>query len=182
MKKSSRIGLIAKTGDQDLTGWTTDQAVSKLRGPKGTFVNISIKRPGIAELLPMDVMRDQVQIPSIPAHFITRNDVGIIRLEDFAEHTDDELGEALANLRKQGMKRLVLDLRSVQPATVGVAPRHLRRDARVARVLPVEVPTGVEAELHAGQHPPAIPKRGVEDDARFDARIARVVGARDPFS
>ena len=52
-------------------------------------------RPGIADLLPMDVMRDQVTIPSIPAHFITRGDVGLIRLEDFAEHTDDELGEAL---------------------------------------------------------------------------------------
>ncbi|MGE3473183.1 MAG: S41 family peptidase, partial [Vicinamibacterales bacterium] len=98
-------------GDQDLTGWTTDQAVTKLRGPKGTFVNISVKRPGVESLLDMDVMRDQVTIPSIPAHFITRGDIGIIRLEDFAEHTDDELGEALDDLRRDGMKRLVLDLR-----------------------------------------------------------------------
>ena len=59
----------------------------------------------------MDVMRDQVTIPSIPAHFITKGDVGLIRLEDFAEHTDDELGEALEDLRRQGMRRLVLDLR-----------------------------------------------------------------------
>ena len=111
-QKGLRRGdVIAKTADQDLTGWTTDQAVSKLRGPKGTFVNISIRRPGIADLLPMDVMRDQVTIPSIPAHFITRGDVGLIRLEDFAEHTDDELGEALDDLKRQGMKKLVLDLR-----------------------------------------------------------------------
>lgn len=111
-QKGLRRGdVIAKTGDQDLTGWTTDQAVSKLRGPKGTFVNISIRRPGITDLLPMDVMRDQVTIPSIPAHFITKGDVGLIRLEDFAEHTDDELGEALDDLRRQGMKKLVLDLR-----------------------------------------------------------------------
>ncbi len=111
-QKGLRRGdVIAKTADQDLTGWTTDQAVTKLRGPKGTFVNISIRRPGIPELLPMDVMRDQVTIPSIPAHFITRGDVGLIRLEDFAEHTDDELGEALEDLKRQGMKKLVLDLR-----------------------------------------------------------------------
>jgi len=111
-QKGLRRGdVIAKTADQDLTGWTTDQAVTKLRGPKGTFVNISIKRPGIADLLPMDVMRDQVTIPSIPAHFITKGDVGLIRLEDFAEHTDDELGEALDDLKRQGMKKLVLDLR-----------------------------------------------------------------------
>ncbi len=111
-QKGLRRGdVIAKTGDQDLTGWTTDQAVTKLRGPKGTFVNISLRRPGIAELLPMDVMRDQVSIPSIPARFITKGDVGLIRLEDFAEHTDDELGAALDNLRGLGMKRLVLDLR-----------------------------------------------------------------------
>ncbi len=111
-QKGLRRGdVIAKTADQDLTGWTTDQAVTKLRGPKGTFVNISIRRPGIPELLPMDVMRDQVTIPSIPAHFITGGDVGLIRLEDFAEHTDDELGEALDDLKRQGMKKLVLDLR-----------------------------------------------------------------------
>ncbi len=111
-QKGLRRGdVIAKTGDQDLTGWTTDQAVTKLRGPKGTFVNISVRRPGIPDLLPMDVMRDQVTIPSIPAHFLTKGDVGLIRLEDFAEHTDDELGDALDNLRGQGMRRLVLDLR-----------------------------------------------------------------------
>jgi len=111
-QKGLRRGdVIAKTADQDLTGWTTDQAVTKLRGPKGTFVNISLRRPGITDLLSMDVMRDQVTIPSIPAHFLTTNDTGLIRLEDFAEHTDDELGEALDDLRKQGMQRLVLDLR-----------------------------------------------------------------------
>ena len=111
-QKGLRRGdVIAKTGDLDLTGWTTDQAVTKLRGPKGTFVNISIRRPGIADLLPMDVMRDQVTIPSIPAHFMTRGDIGLIRLEDFAEHTDDELGDALEDLKRQGMRKLVLDLR-----------------------------------------------------------------------
>jgi carboxyl-terminal processing protease len=111
-QKGLRRGdVIARTGDQDLTGWTTDQAVTKLRGPKGTFVNISVKRPGVPDLLSLDVMRDQVTIPSIPAHFITRGDIGLIRLEDFAEHTDDELGEALAALKQQGMRKLVLDLR-----------------------------------------------------------------------
>ena len=111
-QKGLRRGdVIAKTGDQDLIGWTTDQAVTKLRGPKGTFVNISVRRPGIADLLPLDVMRDQVTIPSIPAHFITKGEVGLIRLEDFAEHTDDELGDALEDLRGRGMRKLVLDLR-----------------------------------------------------------------------
>ena len=111
-QKGLRRGdVIAKAAEQDLLGWTTEQAVTKLRGPKGTFVNISIRRNGIDELLVMDVMRDQVTIPSIPAHFITRGDVGFIRLEDFAEHTDDELGEALEDLRAQGARRLVLDLR-----------------------------------------------------------------------
>ena len=72
-QKGLRRGdVIAKAADQDLTGWTTEQAVTKLRGPKGTFVNISLKRGGVDDLLVMDVMRDQVTIPSIPAHFITK--------------------------------------------------------------------------------------------------------------
>jgi len=92
-------------------GWTTEATVNKLKGPKGTFVNIGVRRKGFERLLEMRVMRDQVSIPSISASFMIDSTTGYVGVTDFAEHTDEDLGTALESLTKQGMKRLVFDLR-----------------------------------------------------------------------
>jgi carboxyl-terminal processing protease len=107
-----RGDVIAEIEGQTTKGWTTEDAVGKLRGPKGTFVNIGIRRKGIEPLIPMAVMRDQVSIPSLTAVFMIDRETGYVGIKDFAEHTDEDLGEALESLTKRGMKRLVLDLRS----------------------------------------------------------------------
>jgi carboxyl-terminal processing protease len=85
--------------------------VKKLRGPRGTFVKIGIRRKGQEELIPLSVMRDEITMPAVSASFMIDKDTGYVRVEDFAEHTDDELGESLETLTSKGMKRLVLDLR-----------------------------------------------------------------------
>ncbi len=107
-----RGDVIAEIEGQSTKGWTTQDAVEKLRGPKGTFVNIGIRRKGLDDLVPMAVMRDQVSIPSLSAVFMIDDQTGYVGITDFAEHTDEDLGNALASLTKRGMKRLVLDLRS----------------------------------------------------------------------
>ncbi len=107
-----RGDVIAEIEGQTTKGWTTEDAVGKLRGPKGTFVNIGIRRKGIEPLIPIAVMRDQVSIPSLSAVFMIDDQTGYVGITDFAEHTDEDLGEALESLTKRGMKRLVLDLRS----------------------------------------------------------------------
>ncbi|MGH9350321.1 MAG: S41 family peptidase [Vicinamibacterales bacterium] len=112
-QKGLRRGdIIAKIAGEDTKGWTSDQAVRKLRGPKGTFVEISLKRSGYDDLITLPVMRDEIHIPTIPAYFMVDGQTGYIRLQDFAENTNDELGRALKNLSAKGMRRLVLDLRN----------------------------------------------------------------------
>jgi carboxyl-terminal processing protease len=112
VQKGVRRGdIIAKIGEEDTKGWTSDQAVRKLRGPKGTFVQISLKRSGYESLIPLEVMRDEIHIPTIPASFMLDAETGYVRLQDFAENTNDELGRALKDLTGKGMRRLVLDLR-----------------------------------------------------------------------
>ena len=59
----------------------------------------------------MRVMRDQVSIPSLSASFMIDSTTGYVGITDFAEHTDEDLGDALEAMTKKGMKRLVLDLR-----------------------------------------------------------------------
>src|ERR671925_254773 len=65
-----RGDVIAQIEGESAKGWTTDEAVRKLRGQKGTFVNIGIRRKGLEELIPMRVMRDEISIPSIKAYFM----------------------------------------------------------------------------------------------------------------
>ncbi len=131
-KKGIRRGdIIAKIEGQDTKGWTTDQAVRKLRGPKGTAVNISIKRPVYEGLIDMSVERDEITIPTVRTAFMLDKETGYIRQQDFSETTDDEVGRALKSLTGQGMKRLVYDLRDNPGGpldqAIRVANRFLQR-------------------------------------------------------
>jgi carboxyl-terminal processing protease len=111
-KKGIRRGdVIAKISGEDAKGWTSDQAVKKLRGPKGTMVHVSLKRSGYEQLIDVDVPRDEINIPSIPAQFMVDAQTGYVRLQDFAENTDRDLSASLRDLSGRGMKRLILDLR-----------------------------------------------------------------------
>jgi carboxyl-terminal processing protease len=116
-KKGLRRGdVLAKVRDEkgndlDMKGWTTDQAVKKLKGPKGTVVNISIRRRGYEGLIDMDVVRDEVNITTVRAAFMIDKDTGYVKLDQFTETSDRELGDALQKLTRAGMKRLVFDLR-----------------------------------------------------------------------
>jgi carboxyl-terminal processing protease len=106
-----RGDVIATVEGVSAKGWTTEATVNKLKGPKGTFVNIGVRRKGFERLLEMRVMRDQVSIPSLSASFMIDRETGYVGVTDFAEHTDEDLGNALEALTKKGMKRLVFDLR-----------------------------------------------------------------------
>lgn len=106
-----RGDVIAKIKGQDTKGWTTDQAVKELKGPKGTSVQFDVRRPGASDLINFTVERDQVTIPTVRASFMLPNNVGYVRLQDFSETSNDELSAALAKLRSQGMQKLMLDLR-----------------------------------------------------------------------
>ena len=111
-QKGIRRGdVVSKINGDDAKGWTSDQAVSKLRGPRGTPVKVSIRRAGYDQLIEVEVVRDEIIIPSVPASFMISGDTGYIQLRDFSETTDRELGAALKDLTGKGMKRLLLDIR-----------------------------------------------------------------------
>jgi carboxyl-terminal processing protease len=112
-QKGVRRGdVIAQIETQDTKGWTSEQAVAKLRGPKGTFVSIGLKRGGYEKLIPLQVMRDEIHMLTVPSALMLDGTTGYIKLREFGENTDSELGRALKDLSAKGMKRLVLDLRS----------------------------------------------------------------------
>lgn len=106
-----RGDVIAQINGEDTKGWTSDQAVRALRGPKGTTVRIGLRRQGYDQLIALEVERDEINIPTILGAFMVDGQTGYIRLRDFSETTDRDLGRALDDLRAQGMKQLLLDLR-----------------------------------------------------------------------
>ncbi len=111
-QKGLRRGdVIAKIEGESTKGWTTEQAVKKLKGPKGTTVAIDLRRGGFEALIPLSVMRDEIHIVTVRAAFMVDGSTGYIQLSEFAENSNQELGKALADLSTKGMKRLVFDLR-----------------------------------------------------------------------
>src|SRR5262249_29683584 len=111
-RKGIRKGdVIANINGESAKGIGTELAQKKLRGPRGTTVHIDIRRRGYEQLIPMDVTRDEVLIPTVPASFMVDNATGYIRLQDFGENTDRDLKRALRDLTGKGMRRLLLDIR-----------------------------------------------------------------------
>ncbi len=107
-----RGDVIAKIDGEEAKGWTTEQAMKKLRGQKGTTVRVEIRRRGYAELIPIEVTRDEVHILTVPAHFMLDATTGYIQMRDFGENTDREVKAALKELTAKGMTRLLFDIRN----------------------------------------------------------------------
>jgi carboxyl-terminal processing protease len=103
--------LIVEIERESTKGWDSEQAVSKLRGPPGTQVDITVFREGLEDSLYFTVTREVIKVPSVP-YQENLDGVGYIRVSRFAEKTADELEDAIVEFERQGVEGLILDLRS----------------------------------------------------------------------
>ncbi|HSF19172.1 MAG TPA: S41 family peptidase [Vicinamibacteria bacterium] len=103
--------VISKIEGEETRGMELDDAVKRLRGPKGSEVTISVTRAGYDLPLDFTIVRDKIDLRSVPYAFMLSNDTGYLRISDFTETTEDELHESLVRLQKEGAENLVLDLR-----------------------------------------------------------------------
>jgi carboxyl-terminal processing protease len=113
---ADRLGI--RAGDvidmvegQSIDDLPVDAVVKRLKGPKGTKVNITILRPGLDEPLQMTVTRAEIPTNSVSFAFMVEPGVGYMRLKDFTHTSAPEIAENWDKLEKQGMKKLLLDLR-----------------------------------------------------------------------
>ena len=88
------------------------EVMKKLRGPKGTVVNVKVQRKGVPELIDFAITRDDIPIYSVESAYMADPTTGYILVTQFGENTPKEFAEALAKLKKQGMKNLIIDLQS----------------------------------------------------------------------
>jgi len=97
---------------KDAKDWTSSEVSKNVRGERGTSVNIQIERVGNEAPISFDIVRGGVPLPSIRNTFMLSGGVGYIGLTGgFQQTTSDELSQSIAELKKKGMKSLVLDLR-----------------------------------------------------------------------
>lgn len=89
---------------------STEDIMARLKGPKGTKVDVQVLRRGADELIPFTIVRDKIPVYSLDASYMTTPKVGYIKINRFAATTHDEFMNALASLKGQGMQDLILDL------------------------------------------------------------------------
>ncbi len=87
-----------------------EEIMRRLRGPKGTKVNLGVVRRGIADTLRFVVTRDKIPVKSIDAAYMIRPGIGYIRIGSFGAQTHEEFCQSLMKLTGEGMQSLILDL------------------------------------------------------------------------
>ena len=113
---AEQVGLqagdrIIRVEGESTEGWTTEKAVSVLRGPKGSTVNITVARLGIEAPIPFEIERAEITIKAVPAAFLLDGQVGYVELTVFSETATRDLRDAIEGLREQGARSLILDMR-----------------------------------------------------------------------
>ena len=113
---AERMGIqagdrIVKIEGVSTQGITEDEAVSKLRGKKGTVVHITVEREGIDQPMEYAIERDVISIRSVPYYGIAAEKIGYVRLNRFSDISADEVKEAVSDLKRKNIQGLILDLR-----------------------------------------------------------------------
>lgn len=103
--------VITAVNGKSVQGETEDQLHGQITGPEGTSVTMTIQRPGQSQPFTVTMKRAQVQLPIVTAHYFPESHIGHILIMQFADNTDALLRQALTDLKKQGMQKLILDLR-----------------------------------------------------------------------
>ncbi|MEO8277074.1 MAG: S41 family peptidase [Thermoanaerobaculia bacterium] len=114
---ASRLGIragdvIQRIEEESTDKLSIDEAVSRLKGPKGTQVHITILRAGLDEPLDLTVTRAEIPQTTVRYAYMIAPGTGYMSISDFTRSTGDEVQRALAKLKGEGMQRLLLDLRN----------------------------------------------------------------------
>ena len=103
--------IIVEVDGEDIIGQDSDIVISKMRGEKGTTVNVGVVREGEEDILRFDIVRDVVESVTVNSEML-EDDIGYLSLSEFAEVSYDQFRLQLNQLKEQGMKALIFDLRS----------------------------------------------------------------------
>ena len=115
---SDKVGVlpgdrIIKVNDSLIAGQhiSSNDVVGMLKGEKGTKVKVSLQRKNVPDLIDVEITRDEIPLYSVDVSYMIDDEIGYIRINRFSETTYDEFLEGVKKLKKQGLKKLIVDLR-----------------------------------------------------------------------
>lgn len=94
----------------DVTGMEIDKVVSMMKGPEGTVVNVSVVRDGESDPVELTITRAKIEIETIE-HTMLDHNIGLVTISSFDELTPAQFKAGIEDLKNQGMKGLIIDLR-----------------------------------------------------------------------
>jgi len=139
---SEKVGIIAgdrivKIENKIVAGMNinSNDIVKQLKGPRGTEVNIGVKRKSVEEVLNFSITRDKIPLYSVDVSYMANDSTGFIKISKFARTTYKEFMEALEDLQSKGMTQLILDLRGnsggYMDASTNIANQFLPKGALI---------------------------------------------------
>jgi len=130
--------VISKVAGEVTEDMNLDEVVDLVRGPEGTNVTLTISRPGFKESFDVEIERTRIPQTSVRFSFLIEPDIGYIRLSEFSNTSTHEVREAIATLSRQGMKRLIFDVRNNPggplDAAVGVSDLFINKDQLITSI------------------------------------------------
>lgn len=104
--------MILSIDGESMVGKTTAYVSDHLRGEPGTTIVLKIQRPSTGKKMTVKVQRKAIQMPYLPYYGMQKGDIGYINYNQYLENSAKDVRRAFIDLKKQGMKGLVLDLRN----------------------------------------------------------------------
>jgi carboxyl-terminal processing protease len=147
--------VILSVNGEKLDGLTLNQAVAKIRGPKGTQAKLSILRSGVNDPIEVIVVRDEIDVETVYGEML-QDHIGKIEIRQFSANTAKRFQEELKNLESQGMKGLIIDVRNDPGGLLNV----------VVDIVEPFVPKGkpiVQVEDRDGHREPTLSKGGTKN-------------------
>lgn len=113
---SDQLGIrsgdrIIAINDSSAIGFENEDVQDALLGPKGTKVDVTIKRPKVEEPIKFTITRDIIPLYTVDASYMLDEKTGYVKINRFAATTHEEFMDAMSEMKENGMERIVLDLR-----------------------------------------------------------------------
>ncbi|MCD9022344.1 S41 family peptidase [Cohnella silvisoli] len=153
------MDILLSVNGESLQGLTLSEAVSKIRGPKGTKAKLRIQRSGSSEPLDLELVRDRIDLETVHAE-VDSDGIGHLRINQFNEDTSVQVANALRTMEISGLKALVIDVRDnpggLLKSVVEIADQLLEKGKPI-----------VQSESRDGNRKVDYANNGAKADMRF---------------
>lgn len=114
---SDQLGVLSgdriiSIDDTSAVGYNNEDVMRRLRGEKGTSVDVEILRPKSTKPFKLTIVRDDIPLTTVDSHYMLDDETGYIKINRFAATTHEEFLASLSDLKQSGMKKLMVDLRN----------------------------------------------------------------------